>query len=80
MVYRWESKGASPSADSLEKIMNHPRFSKYAAWLMGIDRQTQESPPPHYLTEKFDKLPRTKQRELLDYMDFLLAQQEKGKT
>ncbi len=66
-------------ATNLNKIIEHPDYAQYSEWLLGQGENVQES-PKHYLADKFDRLPRAKQRELLDYMDFLLAQQDKEKT
>ena len=77
-IYTWEKGTARPSRE-LNKLTEHPRFKKYASWLL-LDDDVAQEPPAHYVAEKFDRLPPAKQRALLEYMDFLLAQQEKDKT
>lgn len=78
-IHKWETGETTPNTSTLQKLTDHPQFSQYSPWLLGYENTASE-PPVHYVAEKFDKLPPAKQRALLEYMDFLLAQQEKDKT
>lgn len=79
-IYKWERGENEPTITTLRRLTDHPRFEQYRAWLLDYDENAQQEPPAHYVVDRFDKLPPAKQREILNYMDFLLAQQEKDKT
>lgn len=73
-IYTWENGKTKPSRE-LDKLIEHPRFKQYAAWLL-TDEQTIQEAPTHYLAEKFERLSKSQQRAMLDYMDFLLSKDD----
>lgn len=74
-IYTWEKAKKKPSRE-LNKLLEHPKFKQYAAWLVTDEAQVQET-PAHYLADKFEKLTKAQQRQLLDYMDYLIEKQSK---
>lgn len=73
-IYTWENGKTKPSRE-LDKLIDHPRFKRYAAWLLTDERTVQEA-PAHFLADKFDKLSKQQQQTILDYMDFLLSKDD----
>lgn len=73
-IYTWENGKNKPSRE-LSKLTDHPRFKRYTTWLL-TDEGTVQEAPAHFLAEKFDKLSKSQQRAMLDYMDFLLSKDD----
>lgn len=74
-IYKWERGENSPTTSTLRRLTDHPRFKKYAAWLLTDERTVQEA-PAHFLADKFEQLSEADQQAILNYMDFLLSKDD----
>lgn len=68
---------------NLLKITNHPRFKKYALWLVCDDaddsEQTEPPPTPSEFEEMLQSMSDEEVEQLVQYMEFLVTRRDQQK-
>ena len=76
-IHKWENGETAPTTTTLDKLIRHPRFKHYAAWLVTDENTTQET-PTHHMSRKLSQLNAGDLKLIDAYVDLLLLKQKQS--